>query len=868
MSARSARFVMPVAALLLALAGLRAAGATPVRFAGRVKELERRMLWEGMRERRIESIHARGDARLHGRARSRRQATTRFERAVERPKETLPPTGPAGLRRAQPAALAGAQAFPSNVRANNPVGDHANAGQSETGIAALGNIVVAAWNDGEGFNLPNLPRQGWGYSTDGGSTWTDGGTPPLIAGWNWFSDPIMSVNEKTSTFYFCAMADSGGDNNQFGRNGVVVVSLTFSGNAPVWGTPRLARAVSNQTAFLDKPWMCADSSSNNVYVSYTLFSFSGFGSDEIDFQRGTNGGASWSAPLKLSAASDNGLVQGSRVAAGPAGEVYAVWYAIGTDTVSSHPDAFKDFFRARRSNDHGATFGSQVNAAALFANFASGAPGFNRENGITFPSLAVDRSLGAFRGRVYVGWNESINYFNDVFGNGATINEIENNNQPLLATPFVLDGNLRGTIATPDTDYYAFTGGQGQTVILYADSLNANLDMSMRLVCGDGVTQLAYSEPGAGGSNLIVFTLPQTGTYYLRLRAPSGSGGYHIATGFAHRDNERARDHRDAFVAASSDGSGWGLVNRVSNSPAGYDDWLPEVAVSGSNLGVGDGHVYALWYDWRDAPPTACGGVSNVYLSRSDDGGQSWHELGTVSDVQTAWTNVASNIAPNQGDYIALFANDNAIYPAWGDGRNGNPDVYTVAIPLALTPVEATLATVTAERDKVTLVWTSGGDAAATGTVERSRDGVAWDRLGTVLTDGVGHLTWVDRNVTPGDHLAYRLLLDGAAGPRTLGPVWVDVPRAARLALAGARPNPGPSGRGVWVAFSLPDQAPATLSLFDVGGRKVAALDVGALGAGDHLVHLAAGRVLDPGLYLVRLTRGSESLTSRATLMR
>src|SRR5439155_224044 len=188
------------------------------------------------------------------------------------------------------------------------------------------------------------------------------------------------------TFYFCAMADSGGDEAvTTAQNGLVIVPLTFSGTTPAWGSPRLVRSVNSASAFIDKPWMCADSSSGTVYVTYTAFDRRG---DEIDFQRGP-GAAQWTTPQRLSAAADEGLVQGSRVAVGPGGEVYTVWYAIGTDTVSAHPDAFKDFFRTRKSTNQGTAFGTQTDVTGVYANFGTGAPAFNRGNGITFPSPAV-----------------------------------------------------------------------------------------------------------------------------------------------------------------------------------------------------------------------------------------------------------------------------------------------------------------------------------------------------------------------------------------------------------------------------------------------------------------------------------------------
>jgi hypothetical protein len=69
-------------------------------------------------------------------------------------------------------------------------------------------------------------------------------------------------------------------------------------------------------------------------------------------------------------------------------------------------------------------------------------------------------------------------------------------------------------------------------------------------------------------------------------------------------------------------------------------------------------------------------------------------------------------------------------------------------------------------------------------------------------------------------------------------------------------------------AFSLPDAASARLELSDLAGRRILARDVGTLGPGEHVVDLAEGRRLPPGVYMLRLTRGGESLTARAVVIR
>jgi hypothetical protein len=96
----------------------------------------------------------------------------------------------------------------------------------------------------------------------------------------------------------------------------------------------------------------------------------------------------------------------------------------------------------------------------------------------------------------------------------------------------------------------------------------------------------------------------------------------------------------------------------------------------------------------------------------------------------------------------------------------------------------------------------------------------------------------------------------------------VDVANAAPLvfALDGVRPNPV-FGPALTVHFTLPDGSPARLELLDVTGRRVASRNAGALGAGHHALDLVAAQGLQPGIYFIRLTRGSSVLTARAAVL-
>ena len=109
------------------------------------------------------------------------------------------------------------------------------------------------------------------------------------------------------------------------------------------------------------------------------------------------------------------------------------------------------------------------------------------------------------------------------------------------------------------------------------------------------------------------------------------------------------------------------------------------------------------------------------------------------------------------------------------------------------------------------------------------------------------------------------LVYGGAAGSRPALDLWQFTieknhpaaahPQSVGIRLAGVAPSPA---RGAVVLdFTLPDAEPAA-QVFDLAGRRVVSRDVGALGAGRHQLQLAETERFAPGVYLVRLSRGSE----------
>ncbi|MBI5168974.1 MAG: T9SS type A sorting domain-containing protein [Candidatus Eisenbacteria bacterium] len=596
---------------------------------------------------------------------------------VRRVEETLglEDIAPAAARRVvTPFGAVNLAAVPLNTKANDKTADAAGAGQAEQHIVFRGLNGLCAWNDGQGFNLTPQDVQGYAYTTNGGATWTDGGIPPKTAAiTTWTSDPVVTVNEKTGDFYYCGLTS-----NPSSTNGLAVVRGTFSGAAFNWSTPVMVASGANASAAYDKQWFCADSSTGNLYVTYTKFVVGG---NAIWFQRSTDNGATWSTPLQISSATDNGYVQGSRPAVGPNGEVYVVYYAIGL--INDY-----DYMKIRKSTDGGVTFGAETIAASLFTNFGTGAPGFNRERGITMPGIAVDRSFGPNRGRVFVSYNETVDWLVDPLGGGGSKSEVENNGNFANATAFTIGQTIRGSMSsTTDTDNWKFSAVQGSTYIFWVDSLRSTYKYTFRVYCPNDTSVVSRIAMGgnastAGQQGFIVWTAPSTATYYLRWSPATGTGtgtGYRIRTG-VHTANvlDVARDQRDAIVVSSPNGVAWSAGVRMNDDAARYDNWLPEVAVAS------DGAVYGFWTDFRDAA-ASCGGGSHMRLSRSFDGGATWAANQIVTSSLTAnWTQVSSNIAPNQGDYNGFYGGD-LLSMAWADGRLGDADVYTARVPVTFT---------------------------------------------------------------------------------------------------------------------------------------------------------------------------------------
>ncbi len=232
------------------------------------------------------------------------------------------------------------------------------------------------------------------------------------------------------------------------------------------------------------------------------------------------------------------------------------------------------------------------------------------------------------------------------------------------------------------------------------------------------------------------------------------------------------------------------------------------------------------------------------------------------------------DFVPGPGNLLFAGA-DTGYVDAGGDGSrvyklaavdvHGNSSRYALVSADQPLSVGATLLDSHATSRSISLRWYTGAGAGYAAGVERRTESSDWAGVGRARQGEAGEVSYQDDTVVPGVRYGYRLVLPAGDVVTYSSAVWLTA-EDPRLALTGAWPNPVRAA-ALRVRFTLPTGAPARLDLLDVSGRRRLSQDVGALGAGPHDVALRDAAGLRPGVYLLRLTQGTQNQTRRIVLL-
>jgi len=220
---------------------------------------------------------------------------------------------------------------------------------------------------------------------------------------------------------------------------------------------------------------------------------------------------------------------------------------------------------------------------------------------------------------------------------------------------------------------------------------------------------------------------------------------------------------------------------------------------------------------------------------------------------------------PSSGGVFALALGDTKIYlGGWFVEAGHEPQIGIAAIDIdSPVPALATLISADAEPNRVVLRWLVSPEAHVS-QVYRKDPTEDWHPVGPATLFGSGHVEYEDNQVLPGEDYEYALAQWSDGAISLAGHVQVTTPLGTSFAFAGAQTNP--TDRLV-VSFTLPDDRPAEIEVFDVSGRRVLNRRLDGLGRGSHIVRLDDERALSSGIYLLKLSHGGRSLAARATII-
>jgi hypothetical protein len=244
------------------------------------------------------------------------------------------------------------------------------------------------------------------YSTNGGYTWIQGNLNSPLGVWG---DPCV-VFDLNGHCYFGHLSNPSSGGYWIDR--IVVQKSTNKGVS--WSSG-VGIGYNPPTRNQDKEWLAVDWTNspfrNNIYVAWTEFDSYGSSnpqdSSRILFARSTDGGQTWSAPVRVSdkggdCIDGDNTVEGAVPAVGPNGEIYLSWAGpLGL--------VFD------KSTDGGLTWGIDKVVTSIPGGWDFNVPGIYRCNGL--PITACDISNSPYRGNIYINWSDQRNGTNntDIF---------------------------------------------------------------------------------------------------------------------------------------------------------------------------------------------------------------------------------------------------------------------------------------------------------------------------------------------------------------------------------------------------------------------------------------------------------------------
>lgn len=240
-----------------------------------------------------------------------------------------------------------------------------------------------------------LYNQGYYFTWDGGKTWSGADFLQNAHSQYILGDPATAF--ANNHFAYLTTIDFNFNDFSYGY-----LFQKSKNGGDTWSWAREGRGAQYYTFGFDKLMIAADNSPssqyvNNFYAAWTDFSV---GNGEVLFNMSSDYGNTFTTPVILRT-NIGGFGQGANVQTGPDGQIYVCW---ADHSVVEYPYR-ADGLGFTASMNGGATFkpakiAFKYNGTRTFSDD----PTYNYVRVADFPSMAVDKSWSAHRGRIYVAY--------------------------------------------------------------------------------------------------------------------------------------------------------------------------------------------------------------------------------------------------------------------------------------------------------------------------------------------------------------------------------------------------------------------------------------------------------------------------------
>ena len=251
--------------------------------------------------------------------------------------------------------------------------------------------------------------------------------------------------------------------------------------------------------------------------------------------------------------------------------------------------------------------------------------------------------------------------------------------------------------------------------------------------------------------------------------------------------------------------------------------------------------------------------IKQIYIALYDTG---LFRIGEALNAGTSWiiTNHGSIGLVNAKMYF--WFGDPAM-DTWSFDTTGEPGELLIAAPASVTPGNKNIAiTVTDTGSPV-----AGVNVTLTDGVD-NYDGMTCYEEGTTNASGIAtiNITVPASGVMHVGAFLHDYNYDISEIP--IFGVEVGEQEGSTPVLSLDRPYPNPITEHASMGFSVPFSGNVEITVFDVSGRMVETILSGTIESGSHSVNWAPGSEIASGVYFIRLTTDSGTLTQRAMFIR